>query len=341
MSFYFNKKAMDPKTSSGLIVANQFAELHEYRAAGHDAVKTLHEIANTGRTPADAYLDFENKSVLEPKEMGQHALLSKLMMVSRPVRLGKQVYEYRKASRSGNAKVSIAGRKNITIDHAEFGEDGTCLLIHDDAFGRTWLEQKANATEMFDALVEDAENSERVILESIDNYLFDGYNLSVKGRKWLGLRGDPSVVQAVLGVDLATETDAEVIRNEVKRIRDILLGDENNCVAELTLGISYEILSRWEDMVNTANGSNITILEYVNKLSGIKEIVQDSALKGNQITMLYINQQGVHPVTAMPISTYALKRENFNDDYVFIKWAMIAFVAKQSFSGQKTALYAE
>lgn len=337
MSFYFNKKAMENR-----IVKDQFKALTNYRSPAHDSMVDLHAVANTGRTPADTYRDFDNQAVLEPREMGHLALLSKVMQFSRPVTLGKQVYEYRQTSRSGNANVSISGRKNIAIDHASFDYKGTALLVHDDAYGRPWLEQEANATEMFDGLVDDAENSERVVLESIDNYMWNGNALSVKGLSWGGIRNDESVAQAVLAVDLSDEAvDSESIRDEVKRVRDILLGSENNCPGELTLVVSYAIHSRWEDLVDTTNGSNITLKEYIMKLSGIKEIIQDSALEGNQISMLYIDRQGFHPVTAMPISTYAIPRKNFNDDYSFVKWAMIGFIAKESKSGKKRALYAE
>jgi len=43
----------------------------------------------------------------------------------------------------------------------------------------------------------------------------------------------------------------------------------------------------------------------------------------------------------MDVSTYPVPRAHVFDDYNFVKWAAVGFVAKQSKEGKKCALYAD
>lgn len=340
MSLYFNKKAFAANNRDGRAVKAQFEELSTLRANTQKSMDELHAVANTGVTPADTYREFDNTSVLEPKERGHMALCSQAMVFSRSISLGKQVYEYRQSSRSGNASISLSGRKNIVIDHTQYGYAGTCVLVIDDAFGRTWLEQKANATEMFDGLVDDSMNSERVVLELVDNYMWDGDSKNVKGRSWGGLRGDASVAQAVLAVDLADNSiSGKTKYDEIRRLRDILT-IENDCDS-FTLVISREIKSSWEEDYAIDNSSNRTVENRIAGIAGITSIIEDAALTGNQIAMVKLGQDAFHPVVAMALSTYAIPRVGPMDDYSFVKWVMLGFIAKTSKAGKKCALYAE
>ena len=163
----------------------------------------------------------------------------------------------------------------------------------------------------------------------------------VKDRVWLGIKNDPSVANVALTVDLsAAASSATDIRDEVRRVRDILR-ITNNCTQDVTLSISREIKSNWERVFSTAEGIFGTIEDMIMKLTGIGEIVEDSRLTGNQIAMLWLDSSGFHPVTGMAISSYALPRLRHNDDYNFIKWAAVGFLARNDYTGRKCALYAE
>lgn len=340
MSLVFNANAYTKGSREARTMAEQWDTITGIRKANEDAVESL--AANVGRTPADTYREFDSTTKIEVKPAGHLALLTRAMQVSRPVNVGKQVFEYRQSSRAGNAQSSMSGRKDIVIDHSQYGYAGTVVPVHDDAFGRPWREQAANASEMFDALVDDARESERTLMEKIDNYMWDGDSkLNLKGNSWLGLRNDPSVATATLGVDLTSEAvEGKAIRDEIKRVRDILR-ITNDCTEDLLLVVSRECKSRWEDEFDSANSSNVTVEEMILKLSGISEVIEDSALEGNQISFVFLSQQGFHPVVGMPISTEPVERRGSRDDYNFIKWAAVGFIAKQTKSGKTCALYAE
>lgn len=340
MSFIFNANAYPAGSKEARIMKAQWDRLNnKHRQPGAHIVESL--VANTGRTPADAYREFDSTTKVEAAPSGHLALLTRALVIARPVSVGKKVYEYRRTSEAGNAQTSISGRKNVVVDNTDTTYAGTVVLIHDVAFGRDWRDHEGNMSEMYDALVDDARAAERTLMEHIDNYMWDGGELSVKGNSWGGLRNDPSVATAVLGVDLTSDAvTGKAIRDEVKRVRDILRID-NQCTDPLKLVVSSECLSRWEDEFDPANSSNVTVLDMIMKLTGIEEVIEDAALSGNQISMVYLSQDGFHPVVGMAMSTYPVPRQGHADDFNFVKWAAIGFIAKNTHSGKKCALYAE
>lgn len=298
-------------------------------------------VGNAGRTPADAYREFDPTTKIEMVPFGEHATLSRVMQKSRSVDIGKTLYEYRKSSDVDAGQSSMSGQTGVKMNHVDYNYGGAIIPIHDIGFGRQWRDMKAMQSEGFDALVDDARESERKLMTTIDKYMWNGNaNLVVKGNKWLGLRNDPTVANATLGLDLAlpasTATD---IRDEVRRVRDILF-ITNNCTQGLRLGISREIASNWERVFSTAEGVFGTINDMIMKLRGIVEIYEDSELVGNEFVLFWDDQEGFHPVTGMAISSYAVQRQNYNDDFNFIKWAATGFLAKNDFTGRTCALYA-
>ena len=178
-------------------------------------------------------------------------------------------------------------------------------------------------------------------MQTKNDYLWSGdASLVFKGSKWLGLKADPTVATATIGVNLAASaTPATDIRAEVSRIRDILY-ITNNCTNPLDLVISREIASNWERPFTTSDGSFGTIGDYIMKLRGIKEIYEDSNLVGEEISFLYNDQAGFHGVSGMAINTYAMPRLYHNSPFAYTKWCALGFVAKQDFSNRKCALYA-
>ncbi len=299
--------------------------------------------ANEGASPAEAYKEFDSTTKIDMVPDGEHATLTRLMPVARSVDLGRIVFEYRKATRAGEnaAQSSISGQKGVKLDHVDYQYGNTVVPVHDIGYGRNFREALSMQADGFDALVDDGNEAERSLLDKVNDYLFEGdEGLVVKGAKWLGLKNDTSVAQAVLAVDLSdSATTPEDIRNEVKRIRDILR-ITNNCTKDLKFGVSREIMSNWERMYSQAEGMFGTIEDMIAKLRGIAEIYEDSKLLGNEVIMYWADQQGFHPVVGMALHTEAIERTKYNDDFNFIKAIAVGFVAKTDAEGRTCALYA-
>ena len=323
------------------IMEGQYAELNALRSKSVDDVQMMLKMTgNAARTPAEAYREFDSTTKIEQAPRGEHALLTRMLQVARPVNIGKEVFEYRKSSDAGQGQTSMSGQIGVKLDHVDYKYGGTVVPVHDIGFGRRWREVESMRAEGFDALVDDSRETERQLMTVIGNYLWDGdANVSLKGNTWLGLRNDPTVATATLGVDLAASASTpEAIRNEFRRVRDILL-ITNNCSGNITLTISREIASNWERVFSNSDGTFGTIMDMIMKLRGVEEIVEDSKLVGNQLSMIYISQQGMHPIVGMGISTYAVVRPHHNDDFNYIKWAAVGFLAKNDYSGKTCALY--
>lgn len=341
------RKSLAPNAAQARIMDQQWQELCNLRANSEGDVVELLSMTlnrdlqgNAARTPAEAYREFDQTTKIDMVPAGEFATLTRLMQKSRSVSIGREVFEYRKASDAGNGQSSMSGQIGIKMDHVDYKYAGTVVPVHDLAFGRRWREVESMRAEGFDALVDDSRESERELMRTIENYLWDGNaNLDIKGNKWLGIKADPSVAQSTLTADLsAAATTADAIRVEVAAQRDVLY-IANNCTNPLRLGVSREIMSNWERPFSTAEGMFGTIGEYVAKLRGIAEIYEDSRLVGNEIVMYWDDQQGFHPVVGMGLSTYATPRVNHNDDFKFIKWAAVGFLAKTDYEGRKCALY--
>lgn len=324
------------------MMQNQYDELNKFRLAATNDMSQMLALTNAGVTPQDAYREFDSTTKIDMVPAGEFATLSRLMQKARSVNIGKEVFEYRKSSRAGESagKSSMSGQTGIVMDKTDYKYSGTIVPVHDIGFGRGWRELEAMRADGFDALVDDARESERSLMETIESYMWDGNaNLSLKGHTWLGIKNDPTVASATLGVDLADDAAAAIdIRNEVSRVRDILR-ITNNCTRDVRLGVSREIMSNWERPFSLTDSLFSTILEYVMKLRGISEIYEDSALTGNQIVMFWDDQEGFHPVVGMGISSYAVPRLTHNADFNFIKWSAVGFMAKTDFNGRTCALY--
>lgn len=336
------RKSLASNASQKRIIEGQYKEVTELRNASLGDMKQMLAITNAGQTPAEAYREFDSTTKIDMVPAGEYATLTRLMMKARSINIGREVFEYRAASRASDShgKSSMSGQIGINMDHVDYKYPGTVVPVHDLGFGRRWRELEAMRADGFDALVDDSREAERSLMGVIDNYLWDGdSSLSMKGSQWLGIKNDPTVANATIGVDLdAAASSAVDIRNEVSRIRDILR-ITNNCTQDIRLGVSREILSNWERPFSVTDSLFGTVLEYVMKLRGISEIYEDSRLTGNQIVMFWDDQQGFHPVVGMGLSSYAVPRLTHNADFNFIKWCAVGFIVKTDFEGRTCALY--
>lgn len=321
---------------------SQISQVVDYRIAGHNAMSEYLRITNAGRTPADAYREFDSTTKIEVNKMGEFATLTRLMQVSRPVSIGKTKFEYRKNSGMDNGQTSMSGQTAIILDQTDYGYAGVPIPIHDKSFGRIWRDYEAMRSEGFDALVDDAREAELGLMRTMNSFLFSGSgSISVNGSTWLGLTsGSESTIDTytpTVDISSPTATYAQIF-GELKVARDRLQID-NNCMQPLMVGISAAAMSNMERDISPDTALAGTILDYVKKLTGIEEIYVDSALTGGKFIMYWANQQGLHPVVGMGINTYAVPRIMHNDTFKFVKWSAVGFCAKTSFAGYKCVLF--
>jgi hypothetical protein len=324
------------------IVEGQWKEANNLRAAGLPAMETMLTMTNAAQTPAEAFREFDATTKIEARSQGEFSTLTKLLQVGRPVNIGKEVFEHRKASQAGQGQTSMSGQVGIKMDHVDYKFAGTVVPIHDIGFGRTWREVESMRAEGFDALVDDSRECELSLMEQNNSYLWNGdADIKVKGRSWLGIKADPSIATATIGLDLsAAASAAQDVQDEVRRIRDILR-ITNKCAQDLRVAVSQEIMSNWERSVALTDSTFGKILDFIEELRGIKEVYEDPELSGNEMFMFWDSQQGFHPVVGMGISTYAVQRQAHNDDFNFIKWNSVGWLAKTDFSDNKCALFAD
>ena len=341
MSIIFNDALYNKDSSAGRIMTQQKQTVIAFRKAGDAAHNAMIAATNVARTPSEAYREMDPTTKIEQVPAGEFALLSRVLGKVKPINLGRKLYEYRKASDMNKGQSSMTGSIGVKSDKVDYGYGGTVVPIHDKGFGIDHRDHLAMQAEGFDELVDYAREAELGLMRTKNDYLWVGNSsLVFKGSSWLGIKGDPTVATATIGVNLAASgSTADNIRAEVSRIRDILY-ITNNCTNPLDLVISREIASNWERPFSTADGNFGTIGDYVRKLRGIKEIYEDSNLVGEEITFLYNDQAGFHGVSGMAISTYAIPRPQYNSPFNYVKFCALGFVAKEDFSDRKCALYA-
>ena len=185
-----------------------------------DLLKTFG--TNAARTPAEAYREFDLTSKIDMVPAGEYATLTRLMQKSRSINIGKEVFEYRQTSNMDQGQSSMSGQIGVDLDKVAEKVSGTVVPIHDKGFGRRWRAIESMRADGYDALVDDAREARRGLMGTLNRYLWDGNEkLALKDSKWLGIKNDPTVATATIGIDLTTAA-ASAVRTEVSRIRDIL-----------------------------------------------------------------------------------------------------------------------
>jgi len=334
------------------IMNEQWAEVHATRCGSSLAAMEafIAMTGNAAQSPAEAYREFDRTTKIELVPAGEHATLSRILQNPRSVSIGRLAFEYRQSSDVDVGQTSMGGQLGVKMNHVDYTYAGTPIPIHDIGYGIEWRVMESMNADNFDSTVDNSRESERKLLTTMDNYMWDGdAGINIKGRTWLGIKNDPTVVNTTLTVDLSSSVATpDDIRNEVARVRDILR-ITNNCGNDLEFGVSREILSNWERPFSNAEGTFGTIKTMItgnpdnpaSGLRGLKEVYEDSRLFGNQITMYWNDQMGFHSVVGMGMSSYAVPRQFHNSDFNFIKWAAAGFLAKTDLSNRKCALYAE
>lgn len=323
------------------------AQRHQYqvnaelqRASEGDFKKLL---TNAGISPDDAYREMDDRTQIIMNPAGEFATFQRVSAKSKAVNLGKLDYTYRQSSSQTGGQISMSGQTGIITDAVEYKNAGTVIPIIDHGVKRDWREYLTFGADGFDTMVDDSREATLVVLRTANKYLWKG-DATIKspdGRVWLGIEADTSLVQTTTSVDMANNaTTGKAIVDEISAKRD-LLRITNNCSQLVELGISRETMSYWERTpYSTTEPSFGTVLQMVRGLNGIASVYEDPQLSGGkQFLMAYIDLDGLHAVTGQAMSSYMDQRTKHNDPYIMVKWMAQGFVSKNTFTGQKCALY--
>jgi len=303
----------------------------------------IESATNAGISPDEAYREMDDRTQVILNPLGEFATYQRVNAVSKSVNLGKLDYTYRQASAQTGGTISMSGQTGVITDAVEYKNAGTVIPVIDHGVKRDWREMLTFGADGFDTMVDDNREAGLVVLRTANKYLWSG-DAKIKspdGRVWLGLKADPSIVQATTTIDLAdVATSAANIVNEIKTKRDVLRID-NNCSQAIDLAVSREIMSHWE-VTPYAVGDKAfgSVLDYVKGMNGIASVYEDPQLNGGkQFLMAYINMDGLHAVTGQAVSSYMDQRTKHNDPFIMVKWMAQGFIAKSTYAGQKCALY--
>lgn len=347
MSFYLDKKIV-ANSANAMAQHNQIMNM---RTAWNNVESNIGNMYGSqynaaARLPQDAYREFDKaiKTVMAGDEGGN--IVSVLPNKSSP--LGKIVLEYAQASDSGSAQTTTFGRQAHQIDNASYEYDNALMQIHDDGFGRQWLEVEGMRTEDFDGLIDDQKNSVRAVKRAMYDHILNGVTGSkYKDASAYGMKNSPNTQSLDLdadgvGVDLtdgsATFSDFEAA---IVAALKALQGSANNVGMDITFAFSSDI---WFNALRTGTPDTnyTTILEACRRIPGVKDIIKTNGtqLSGNEFLAWANSDEYIEIKTAMAVNTQPVIRQMFNDPFNFVTWGSCGLLIKADTAGRSGVLYA-
>jgi len=301
---------------------------------------------NQGIIPQDVYQEFDNTTV-EVMRLDNEGdvFLNDLMGMSKSVSLGRTVHRFRQASDAGNSQTSMAGQSGVKFDQVEYKFDGSIVPIHDTGYGRNFREWEAMRAEGFDALIDDQRESTLTLRRRLSDQFINGHkdsdgNIIVHDDlSWAGMDGDSRVAQITLVFDFTAGTGVDnkaAFLNEIRNVMRIT----NKCDKDLTIYVSEEIATNWENKFSDNYDSPI-IQQEIGNLRGVASIKVTSKLTGNQMMGFPLDGNSVRPIVGMGISTIAVPRTLYNDNYNFIVAGAIGYEVREDFNGSTCAFFAK
>jgi hypothetical protein len=301
--------------------------------------------------PRDVAQEFDRQQVELMRE-NNLTLLNDLMPIARALAVGKIESIHRRVSDSGKAKRSLTGRTTVDIDKAGFDYDSTIKVVHQDGFGRDWMEMEGQRTEAFDALIDDQANSNRTVLESMATHIYsgaldeNGKVISYNGTDATGIKTSTKVAAVDLGVSglnidfTSSAATAEAIRGAwVKLVAKLRV--DNNVGQDITFYISADIETNFQRFYGTdAGDTGKTIMQVLKELAGVADIKVDRMLTGNEVVGIVLNSQFIRPLVGMAVSTVPLFRANPMDAYNYMTWANVGLEIRNDFTGKTGVMYA-
>lgn len=353
--FYFSKKEAEKRGFTDVQNA-QFAALVAQRNQGAQAVadfigRSRGISEDVGRLDAvnavddikRLYRSYDQTVLKEFEPNTEFTLLNDLMSLSRSVRIEESVYEYAKTGGGGNAHTSMSGQIGALLNATVYDFDGTMVPVHDTGFKFNWRDPIFNKGSALQSLADAQENSIKTIRRKYVDYIFDGFRdadgnyIEFDKKTWKGFKHDERVQQVRLTFNFAASNDPTKIRAEAIKLRDALK-IQNKQSAEQTWYVSAETMSNWEQYFDS--NQIRTVLEEIKKLSGIKDIKEDSKLSGNQIFIVPLSAGVIAPIVGQAFGTVADPRLFYNSDYVWRTWGAAGIMVKTDINGNYSAIFA-
>ncbi|MEP2955535.1 MAG: major capsid protein [Sulfitobacter sp.] len=301
--------------------------------------------------PRDVAQEFDRQQV-ELMRANNLTLLSDLMPLARSLAVGKIESIHRRVSDSGTAKRSLTGRTTVDIDKAGYDYDSTIKVVHQDGFGRDWMEMQGQRTEAFDGLVDDQANSNRTVLDSIATHIYsgaldeNGNVISYNGTAATGIKTSTKTVAvdldaSGLNIDFTSgaATPDDIRAGWVQLVKTLRV--DNNVGQDITFYISADIETNFQRFYGTTAGdTGKTIMTVLKELAGVADIKVDRSLSGNEVVGLVLNAQFIRPLIGMAVSTVPLFRANPMDAYNYMTWANVGLEIRTDFTGKSGVMYA-
>lgn len=296
------------------------------------------------------YRAFDTTVLQQFEPNTEFTLLNDLMPLSRSVRLEQSRYDYARTGGRGWAHTSMSGQVGAALDARSYTFDGTMVPIHDSGFKFEWRDPIFNSPSALQSQADAQRGSVEDVQRRYVDYIFNGFrdkagNFAVfDGLTWKGLRDDERVAQIDLGssglnIDFTSSTGtaqqnrdgAIALRDQMRRI--------NNQYGDQTWYVSGDILSNWERFFSD-NFQSGTILDEIKKLTGIRDIKEDSQLTGNEIVIIPLSAGVIAPIVGQAIGTVASPRPEYNSDYIWRTWGAMGLMVKQDINSKYSVIHA-
>jgi len=301
--------------------------------------------------PRDVAQEFDRQQV-ELMRANNLVLLTDLLPLARSLAVGKIESIHRRVSDSGKAVRSLTGRAVVDIDKAGYDYDSTIKVIHQDGFGRDWMEMQSQRTEAFDGLVDDQANSNRTVLDSMAEHIYDGaldeegQLITFNGTQATGIKTSTKTVDVNLGAAglninfaSAAATPSQIRDAFIQLVKTLRV--DNNVGEDITFYISAEIETNFQRFYGTdAGDSGKTIMTVLKELAGVEDIKVDRMLSGNEIVGVVLNTRFIRPLVGMAVSTVPLFRANPMDAYNYLTWANVGLEIRVDQTGKSGVMYA-
>lgn len=337
----------DPVTKA---VADQWFTQLEHRHAFNRqeqllAANSVMFTGNEARVPEQVWrlMDTQTSQLMRQPNL---TLLNDLTdKVSKPVNIGKIKVDYRIASAAGNTKTSISGDVDVLNDKTAYTYDGNIVPVHTTGYSREMREMEGQRSEGFDGLLDDDANAARTLADKLADYCYNGdQTVKFDGATAYGVKNHPNTLQIDLSgtginFNFATSTDGAAHLAKFRSVRDqVRIGKA--VAGGLTVYVSRQIYSNWEQLINTANGSNVYVLDMIKRLAGIDDVKEDASLVGNQMLLIAVDRRHVQLLVGQATMTYALPRQRVFDPYAFIKANATGLEIRKDANGASGVAYA-
>lgn len=334
----------------GDVLANRIAFHHSERVQAQymaEAATALGLNVNAAAVlPRDAWLELDDITRRVMHDDEGEVFMRDLMVLARPINIGKMVLMNRVSSEAGRVTRSMSGQVPTMMDKVNYDYRGAIVPIFSTGYGREWREWNTLMSENFNALADDQEETAITLRRDMANYVLDGdASLNFGGYAGYGLRTHPlskaiNIGAAGANIDL---TDVATTSDEIDLFITQTLGavlDANLITAAVNLYVSPEIARNLDRSYSGSAGSKTgRLIDYLRSNRRINKIESTSLLSGNEFFGFVPNAQFVRPLVGMATNTTAITRLNPTDNYQFLQMGALGIEVRGDWNQKSGVFY--